>query len=308
MYARKAHGRSTNACPRQAPSVRSFAAPPIGSVAISCWKSKRPVPALPTTVLVYSGSAMPRGAGRSTSCSSGSWTGSAAPRSASRGRVGPARRTTPGHAPLGSSFLVSGIDAARRSAATRSLAPSPSGSRPRSSGSANFSRAGIPMSENEVGTAREVAKLLRVNRKTVYEAFAAGDSPRPPDRQSHPLPSRRGANVAEPRPRCPSPKGTTMSVRRRRGRNGGAQGKWMVHIEYTHPDGRRQTVRKVSPVQTRRGAERYERELRQALLDGTYDRRSSLLRPTSLGSPTSSWRTTRKSTPSTARSAPRGRS
>ncbi|EDM79600.1 site-specific recombinase, phage integrase family protein [Plesiocystis pacifica SIR-1] len=46
----------------------------------------------------------------------------------------------------------------------------------------------------------------------------------------------------------------------------------MIHIEFTHPNGRRQTVRKVSPVQTRRGAEAYERQLRNALLTGTYDK------------------------------------
>ena len=44
----------------------------------------------------------------------------------------------------------------------------------------------------------------------------------------------------------------------------------MVHIEYTNPDGSRQTIRKVSPVQTKRGAEQYEREVRQALLDGVF--------------------------------------
>jgi hypothetical protein len=42
------------------------------------------------------------------------------------------------------------------------------------------------------------------------------------------------------------------------------------HIEYTNPDGSRQTIRKVSPVQTKRGAEQYEREVRQALLDGVF--------------------------------------
>ncbi|NVB39585.1 tyrosine-type recombinase/integrase [Pseudenhygromyxa sp. WMMC2535] len=44
----------------------------------------------------------------------------------------------------------------------------------------------------------------------------------------------------------------------------------MVHIEYKHPNGSRQTIRKVSPVQTKRGAEQYEREVRQALLDGAF--------------------------------------
>lgn len=55
-----------------------------------------------------------------------------------------------------------------------------------------------------------------------------------------------------------------MSVRKR-------GDKWMVDIDYEHPDGRRERVRKVSPVNTRRGAETYERDLRQAMLSGTYN-------------------------------------
>ncbi len=62
-----------------------------------------------------------------------------------------------------------------------------------------------------------------------------------------------------------------MSVRKRKwdDKQGRTQEKWMVHIEHTHPDGSRQIIRKVSPVQTRRGAEQYERELRQSLLEGS---------------------------------------
>jgi integrase len=44
----------------------------------------------------------------------------------------------------------------------------------------------------------------------------------------------------------------------------------MVDIVYTHPNGRRQRVRRSSPVQSRRGAEAYERQVRQELLAGTY--------------------------------------
>jgi integrase len=47
----------------------------------------------------------------------------------------------------------------------------------------------------------------------------------------------------------------------------------MVDIAYTHPDGRLERIRKVSPLQTRRGAEQYERALLQALVDGTYDKK-----------------------------------
>lgn len=63
-----------------------------------------------------------------------------------------------------------------------------------------------------------------------------------------------------------------MSVRKRKWRDkqGRVLEKWMVHIEYTSPSGSRQTIRKVSPIQTKRGAEQYEREVRQALLDGSF--------------------------------------
>ncbi|MFV8755771.1 tyrosine-type recombinase/integrase [Nannocystaceae bacterium ST9] len=66
-------------------------------------------------------------------------------------------------------------------------------------------------------------------------------------------------------------KGEAMSVRKRKwvDKQGRTQEKWMIHIKHTHPDGSRQIIRKISPVQTRRGAEQYERELRQSLLDGS---------------------------------------
>lgn len=61
-----------------------------------------------------------------------------------------------------------------------------------------------------------------------------------------------------------------MSVRRRKYKN--STGKvvevWMVDVEFTHPDGRVERVRKVSPVRTRRGAEDYEREVRAQLARG----------------------------------------
>ncbi|MCC6901426.1 MAG: tyrosine-type recombinase/integrase [Polyangiaceae bacterium] len=55
---------------------------------------------------------------------------------------------------------------------------------------------------------------------------------------------------------------------------------WTVDINFTHPDGRRERVRKVSPVESKRGAEQYERQLRQALLDGTYGREEAAPAPT----------------------------
>src|SRR5579859_7576619 len=64
-----------------------------------------------------------------------------------------------------------------------------------------------------------------------------------------------------------------MSVRRMKRRDpetGAVREYWMIDVDYQHPDGRRTRVRKVSPVQTRRGAEQYERDLRQAIVDGTF--------------------------------------
>src|SRR6266545_611270 len=64
-----------------------------------------------------------------------------------------------------------------------------------------------------------------------------------------------------------------MSVRRKRRRDlktGAVSEKWMVDIDFELPTGERERIRKVSPVQTRRGAEEYERQIRQSLLDGTY--------------------------------------
>jgi integrase len=60
-----------------------------------------------------------------------------------------------------------------------------------------------------------------------------------------------------------------MSVRRvkRRDPKTGAERQfWIVDVVFEHADGRVQRARKVSPVQTKRGAEEYERQLRAALL------------------------------------------
>ena len=60
-----------------------------------------------------------------------------------------------------------------------------------------------------------------------------------------------------------------MSVRQVKKRTSeGVRQFWMVDVVFEHADGRIERVRKVSPVQTKRGAEQYERELRQSLLDG----------------------------------------
>ena len=58
-----------------------------------------------------------------------------------------------------------------------------------------------------------------------------------------------------------------MSVRRN------SRNKWTVDICFTHSDGREQRVTRTSPVQTRRGAEQFERQVRQELLAGTFDKK-----------------------------------
>jgi len=51
-----------------------------------------------------------------------------------------------------------------------------------------------------------------------------------------------------------------------------ARDKWSIDIDdFYHPDGRKEPrIRKTSPVNTKTGAERYERQVRQSLQDGTY--------------------------------------
>ncbi len=63
-----------------------------------------------------------------------------------------------------------------------------------------------------------------------------------------------------------------MSVRLRKWKDGSGRTKeaWWVDVKFTHSDGRVERVRKKSPVNTRRGAEQYERQLREALLSGSF--------------------------------------
>lgn len=64
-----------------------------------------------------------------------------------------------------------------------------------------------------------------------------------------------------------------MSVRRMKRRDpktGAVTERWFVDVDFELASGKRERVRKVSPVQTRRGAEEFERQIRQALLDGSY--------------------------------------
>ncbi len=57
-----------------------------------------------------------------------------------------------------------------------------------------------------------------------------------------------------------------MTVWRRTwsGKNG-PMSKWVVDVTFRAPNGTIERIRKISPVQTRRGAEQYERELREHL-------------------------------------------
>jgi integrase len=74
-----------------------------------------------------------------------------------------------------------------------------------------------------------------------------------------------------------------MSVRctKRRKPGGSAFRKvWMIDVDFQHAAGTRIRVRKKSPVQTRRGAEEYERQVRQELLAGTYGKGEVVSRPT----------------------------
>ncbi|KIG14343.1 XerC/D integrase-recombinase protein [Enhygromyxa salina] len=61
-----------------------------------------------------------------------------------------------------------------------------------------------------------------------------------------------------------------MSVYKKKwtSQDGRAHTKWMVHIKHKRQDGTHQVIRKVSPINTRRAAEAYERELREQLLPG----------------------------------------
>src|SRR5580692_2436492 len=48
---------------------------------------------------------------------------------------------------------------------------------------------------------------------------------------------------------------------------------WYVHVKFRHGDGRVTRVRQASPVDTRRGAEQYERIVREQLLAGTFGKK-----------------------------------
>jgi integrase len=59
-----------------------------------------------------------------------------------------------------------------------------------------------------------------------------------------------------------------MAVRHRTKKDG--KGFYFVDFRYRWPDGKEERFREKSPVNTKKGAAEYERQLRQALLDGSY--------------------------------------
>ena len=74
-----------------------------------------------------------------------------------------------------------------------------------------------------------------------------------------------------------------MSVRQEKfqcPKTGRTRTRWMVDIDLELPNGNRRRHRKVAPIQTRRGAEEYERQLRQELLFGTYEKQKHVERRT----------------------------
>ena len=63
-----------------------------------------------------------------------------------------------------------------------------------------------------------------------------------------------------------------MSVRLRKwkDKDGKMQEAWVVDVKFQHANGTIERVRKASPVDTRRGAEQYERQIRESILSGTF--------------------------------------
>lgn len=72
-----------------------------------------------------------------------------------------------------------------------------------------------------------------------------------------------------------------MSVRQvtQKDRHGRSSTFWMIDVLYTHPDGRRERVRRVARIQNRREALREEREIIHALGAGTWQKEKSTEAP-----------------------------
>lgn len=73
---------------------------------------------------------------------------------------------------------------------------------------------------------------------------------------------------------------SVRQIKRRDTKTGALRQFFLIDIVFEHPDGRAERVRKVSPVQSRRGAEQHERNLRNALADGTYGKKEDKDIPT----------------------------
>ena len=65
-----------------------------------------------------------------------------------------------------------------------------------------------------------------------------------------------------------------MAIRREKRKNPDRY-VWIIDFVFKHPDGSRQRIRQDSPVQSRKGAEDYERATRESLLAGTYGKETA---------------------------------
>lgn len=72
----------------------------------------------------------------------------------------------------------------------------------------------------------------------------------------------------------------SVQIRKWTDANGKTRESYQVHVKFKKPDGTDVEVRKKSPIQTTRGAESFERQLRNAILDGTYGQAEKLAVPT----------------------------
>ena len=73
---------------------------------------------------------------------------------------------------------------------------------------------------------------------------------------------------------------TVRKEKRKDPKTGRVREFWYVDVDIELPDGRRKRVRKVSPIQTRRDAEEYERQTRRAVLDGSIEKKEEKPVPT----------------------------
>jgi integrase len=107
-------------------------------------------------------------------------------------------------------------------------------------------------------TARELAELRRCSLDTIYRWVADGTL--------QPLPRKPGAPLRFPASVVESAtEATGMGARYDTKR-----GQWFVDFWHAHPDGTRERIRRDSPVNTRRGAQAFERETRGKVAAGEW--------------------------------------